>query len=160
MSDADAGRVLVLDAAGVVERSLGVEETGVERPFGVAALSDGRIAISDRGMDRMVTVSSDGEVVSTAGERGSWDGALWLPAGLEVLPDGGVVVLDQGNHRAQVFDAASGDWKISFSLGQGHDRPMLLRSDFEPDEEVVPAKSVEAGDEADVMRSSPSEDQP
>ncbi|MAH66094.1 MAG: hypothetical protein CMJ27_06845 [Phycisphaerae bacterium] len=160
VSDADAGRVLVLDAAGVVERSLGVEETGVERPFGVAALSDGRIAISDRGMDRMVTVSSDGEVVSTAGERGSWDGALWLPAGLEVLPDGGVVVLDQGNHRAQVFDAVSGDWKISFSLGQGHDRPMLLRSDFEPAGEVVPATSVEAGDGADAMRPSPSEDQP
>ena len=72
----------------------------------------------------------------------------------------GVVVLDQGNHRAQVFDAVSGDWKISFSLGQGHDRPMLLRSDFEPAGEVVPATSVEAGDGADAMRPSPSEDQP
>jgi hypothetical protein len=108
----------------------------------------------------MVTVSSDGDVVSTAGERGSWDGALWLPAGLEVLPDGGVVVLDQGNHRAQVFDSASGDWKISFSLGQGHDRPMLLRSDFEPVEQATPEANAEAGDEADVIRSSPLENQP
>ena len=160
VSDAVTGRVLVLDEAGAVERTFGIDETGIQRPFGVAALPDGRIAISDRGMDRMITVSSDGGVVSTAGERGSWDGALWLPAGLEVLPDGGVVVLDQGNHRAQVFDAASGDWRISFSLGQGHDRPMLLRSDFEPAEQATPEANAEAGGEADVIRSSPSEDQP
>ena len=158
VSDADAGRVLVLDANGAIERSLGVEETGVERPFGVVASSDGRVVISDRGTDRVVTLSSDGELISTAGERGSWDGALWLPAGLELLPDGGVVVLDQGNHRAQVFDPASGEWRISFSLGQGHDRPMLLRSDFEPIEDVE--VETESGDGADVNRPSTSEDQP
>ncbi len=160
VSDPVAGRVLVLDAAGAVERALGVEDTGVARPFGVAALSDGRIAIADRANDRVVTVSNDGEVVSTAGERGSWDGALWLPAGLEMLPDGGVVVLDQGNHRAQVFDADSGDWRISFSLGQGHDRPMLLRSDFESVEESEADPDTETERGADAGRSSSAEDQP
>jgi len=162
VSDPIAGRVLVFDAAGTLERTLGVEETGVQRPFGVAALSDGRTAISDRAMDRMVTVTSDGVVSSTAGERGSWDGALWLPAGLEVLPDGGVVVLDQGNHRAQVFDPADGGWRISFSLGQGHDRPMLLRSDFEleTDAEIDAETDAEPGAGMDANQSSTSEGQP
>ncbi len=133
VSDAAAGRVLVLDDEGTIERELGPAETGVARPFGVTALPDGGFAISDRATDRVVSLSADATVVAVAGERGSWDGALWLPAGLELLPDGGVVVLDQGNHRAQVFDADDGEWRISFSLGQGHDRPMLLRSDFETD---------------------------
>ena len=63
-------------------------------------------------------------------------GALWRPAGLAAIPwpDGGsiVAVVDQGNHRAQGFDPATGEWKVSFSLGQGHDRVQLRREDFEP----------------------------
>jgi hypothetical protein len=120
------------------------EATGVIRPFGVAELPGGRIAVSDRASDEFVVIDRSDEVVARGGERGSWDGALWMPAGLEFLPDGGLVVLDQGNHRAQVFDPESGSWRISFSLGQGHDRPLLLRSDFEPDvEDVADSESEE-----------------
>lgn len=135
VSEPERGRVLVIDAGGAVERTVMSEATGVVRPFGVAALAGGRIAVSDRASDEFVVIDRNDEVVARGGERGSWDGALWMPAGLEFLPDGGLVVLDQGNHRAQVFDPESGSWRISFSLGQGHDRPLLLRSDFEPEAE-------------------------
>ncbi|MFB0986820.1 MAG: hypothetical protein QMB94_11020 [Phycisphaerales bacterium] len=132
VSEPQRGRVLVLDAAGEVERKIMGAAIGVVRPFGVAELADGRIAVSDRNTDGFVVVDRADQVLARGGERGSWDGALWMPAGLEFLPDGGLVVLDQGNHRAQVFDPDTGAWRISFSLGQGHDRPLLLRSDFEP----------------------------
>jgi hypothetical protein len=69
-----------------------------------------------------------------------------MPAGLEFLPDGGLVVLDQGNHRAQVFDPETGAWRISFSLGQGHDRPLLLRSDFEPTADESSSTETEGGE--------------
>ncbi len=132
VSEPERGRILVIGPDGDVERTIMSEATGVIRPFGVAELPGGRIAVSDRASDEFVVIDRSDEVVARGGERGSWDGALWMPAGLEFLPDGGLVVLDQGNHRAQVFDPESGSWRISFSLGQGHDRPLLLRSDFEP----------------------------
>ncbi|MDA0294763.1 MAG: hypothetical protein O3A19_01285 [Planctomycetota bacterium] len=145
VSEPEAGRVLVLDATGKVERTIIGAAINVVRPFGVAELADGRIAVSDRNSDVFVVVDRDGEVLARGGEQGSWDGALWMPAALEFLPDGGLVVLDQGNHRAQVFDPETGGWRISFSLGQGHDRPLLLRSDFEPATDDASIAETEVG---------------
>jgi hypothetical protein len=83
-----------------------------------------------------VSIDRSGEIVATAGETGAWDGALWRPASLTAIPwkDGGtiVAVVDQGNHRAQGFDPATGEWRVTFSLGQGHDTVRLKREDFEP----------------------------
>ena len=143
VSEPSQGRVLVIDAAGAIERTIISSTFGVVRPFGVAALPDGRIAISGRHSDLFVVIDGDDQVQARGGERGSWDGALWMPAGLEFLPDGGLVVLDQGNHRAQVFNPDTGAWRISFSLGQGHDRPLLLRSDFEPTTEESSDAEIE-----------------
>lgn len=128
VTEPDAGRIWLVDENGeAAERSLAA--AGIDRPFGVAAHEEG-FAVSDRGLDRVVMFDGDFQPVSTAGETGAWDGGLWRPAGLAVLPGGAVAVVDQGNHRAQAFDPHTGDWRISFSLGQGHDTKQLLKEDF------------------------------
>ena len=111
VSEPSQGRVLVIDAAGAIERTIISSTFGVVRPFGVAALPDGRIAISGRHSDLFVVIDGDDQVQARGGERGSWDGALWMPAGLEFLPDG--------------------------------DRPLLLRSDFEPTTEESSDAEIE-----------------
>ena len=127
VSEADAGRVWRIGGEG---QAFPHEIPGVDRPFGVLGLPDG-FAVSDRISDRVVILDRELQPVASGGETGLWDGALWRPAGLAALPDGSVAVVDQGNHRAQGFDPRSGEWAVTFSLGQGHDRPMLLREDFE-----------------------------
>ncbi len=133
--DADHRVLIGLGADGGEDLRLDLAAVGIVHPFGVVEAGD-LIVISDRATDRIRSLDRDGRVVATAGETGAWDGALWRPAGLTLLPwkDGGtiVAVVDQGNHRAQGFDPATGDWRVTFSLGQGHDTVRLRREDFEP----------------------------
>ncbi|MEE2973135.1 MAG: hypothetical protein VX672_08415 [Planctomycetota bacterium] len=115
-------------------------------PQGVVAI-DGRVALIDRASDRMLVFEPDGQPFASAGETGAWDGALFRPAGATRLPNGVVAIVDQGNHRAQGFDPTSGAWRVSFSLGQGHDRPRLLEQDFRSSDEEV---STEDGNQPEV----------
>ncbi len=131
--DASRAALLKFDAAGVVEREIDLAGLGIEDPGGVVE-SDGLVVVSDRVTDRWVSLDAAGRRIAAGGETGAWDGALWRPAGLTTLPDGSIAVVDQGNHRAQGFDPRTGDWTVTFSLGQGHDTPRLLREDFEPAE--------------------------
>ena len=132
--DTDAVEVLGVSAAGEVDRRIDLSALGISHPFGVVEAGD-LVVVSDRGTDRLISIGRDGAILATAGETGAWDGALWRPAGLAALPwkDGGtiVAVVDQGNHRAQGFDPATGEWRVTFSLGQGHDVVRLKREDFE-----------------------------
>ena len=140
--DADAGAIWSIDDQGEAT-SKSLEPLGIRHPFGIVVTKDG-CAIADRAMDRVVMLGPDFEIMATAGETGGWDGGLWAPVGLSSLPGGGVAVLDRGNHRAQVFDPATGEWRMTFSLGQGHDRPLLLKEDFMPG----PTQDESEGDEA------------
>ena len=128
--DTDAGAVWSIDEQGDAT-SKSLRSLGMDRPFGIVATAGG-CAVSDRAMDRLVMLDGDWRITATAGETGSWDGGLWRPVGLAALPGGGVAVVDQGNHRAQVFDPSTGEWRMTFSLGQGHDQPRLLKEDFMP----------------------------
>ncbi|MBC03114.1 MAG: hypothetical protein CMJ34_07405 [Phycisphaerae bacterium] len=128
--DPDAGQAWSIDPEGAAT-SKSLRSQGIERPFGIVVTDDG-FAVSDRATDRIVMLDGNLDLTLAAGETGVWDGALWRPVGLASLPGGAVAVVDQGNHRAQAFDPATGDWRMTFSLGQGHDRPMLLKEDFMP----------------------------
>jgi DNA-binding beta-propeller fold protein YncE len=133
--DADAAEVIGVSAEGEVDRRIDLAALGIVLPFGIVEAGD-LVVVSDRATDRLLSIDARGEIVATAGETGAWDGALWRPAGLAAIPwkDGGtiVAVVDQGNHRAQGFDPATGEWRVTFSLGQGHDQIRLRREDFEP----------------------------
>ena len=131
VADPDAGEVWLIDGEGNAT-SKSLRPLGIQRPFGVVETANG-FAVSDRSNDHVVMLDRDFNVAVKAGETGGWDGALWRPVGLVGLPGGAVAVVDQGNHRAQAFDPATGEWRMTFSLGQGHDRPILLKEDFMPE---------------------------
>ncbi len=133
--DADDATLLGMTVDGEVDRRVDLSAIGIAHPFGIVEVGE-LVVVSDRATDRLFSLDRAGEVVAIAGETGAWDGALWRPAALTALPwkDGGtiVAVVDQGNHRAQGFDPVTGEWRVTFSLGQGHDQIRLRREDFEP----------------------------
>jgi hypothetical protein len=82
-------------------------------PFGLALLPDGRVLVGDVYTNRVRMLSADLQQVSTVagdGEEGHQDGAaaqaqFSKPAGFALLPDGRVLVVEQGNHRIRVLSA-------------------------------------------------------
>lgn len=106
---------------------LGVVLAEGDDPFGVTVLEDGTVVVSERSRDQLLFITEDEQRAFS--ESGAWDGALWRPAEVHPFTKGRVVVVDQGNHRAQVFDPATGEWSLTFSLGMGHDSPMFLKED-------------------------------
>ena len=105
VTDPDAGRVWTIGEDGTAS-SRSLASVGIDRPFGIAS-HPGGFAVSDRGLDQIVMFDGDFTPIATAGETGAWDGGLWRPAGLSLLPGGSIAVVDQGNHRAQAFDPTS-----------------------------------------------------
>lgn len=97
----------------------------VQDPSGLAVLADGTVVVSDRARDRLVVIGENSPL--EFGETGAWDGALWQPGEVHPFKDGLVVVVDRGNHRAQVFDPRTGEWSLTFSLGMGHDTPRFFK---------------------------------
>jgi DNA-binding beta-propeller fold protein YncE len=162
----DAREVVVFDATGAVVARTG---GGLEQPFGrptAVAVLDGKLLVTDAATDRIVVLELRGDalvVATSIGERGMSDGQFWAPDGIAVLPPpteptplGQVnatisavlhdaknavrcVVVDRGNHRAQVLalggfaqddpdaeDAAAAAglrWIMTFGLGRAYTRP-------------------------------------
>jgi len=80
-------------------------------PRDVAIASDGSIYISDSRNNRIIHMTSEGEVISAWGEFGNVEsnqaqgGTFNEPWGVAVAPDGSVYVADTWNHRVQKFTA-------------------------------------------------------
>ena len=113
-----------------------IGEGGAANPVAIVPLESGEYLVSDRAGD-CLSILGLNSIPREIGESGSWDGAMWLPGEAYRYPGGRVVVVDQGNHRAQVFDPVTGEWSLTFSLGMGHDKPMFLKEDFVNPEEQV-----------------------
>jgi hypothetical protein len=84
-----------------------------ENPAGLAVLPDRRVLVADLGNHRIRVLSADLQQVSTVagdGEDGHRDGAsaqaqFSCPTGLALLPDGRVLVVDEGNRRIRMLSA-------------------------------------------------------
>jgi DNA-binding beta-propeller fold protein YncE len=82
-------------------------------PCGFALLPDGRVLVADEQNHRIRVLSADLQQVSTVagnGEQGHQDSAAVqaqfnCPRAFALLPDGRVLVVDQGNHRIRVLSA-------------------------------------------------------
>lgn len=108
-----------------------------------AALLDGVLFLGNRSGDRIdVFDRSLAASAPTArpnrkwGETGELDGQFYAPAGVTALDGERIVVVDQGNHRAQIF-APDGSWLSTFSLSSGYTVPRTPRevADAPEDEE-------------------------
>lgn len=83
----------------------------IGRPFGLAALKDGRIAIldggeqPDSGPDRagLAIVDRAGRVLERAGRFGNYDGQFWGAHDVAAGPDGAIYVVDIAGQRVQKF---------------------------------------------------------
>lgn len=83
----------------------------IGRPFGVAALKDGRTAIldggdqPDSGPDRagLAIVDQDGRILKRAGRFGNYDGQFWGAHDVAASPDGAIYVVDIAGQRVQKF---------------------------------------------------------
>lgn len=72
-------------------------------PAGLAIGSDGAVAVIDRHGGRILMLDDDGSPIGVGSRRGSEPGLLRFPRGVAMLPDGRLVVADEGNGRAQLF---------------------------------------------------------
>jgi hypothetical protein len=60
------------------------------------------------------------------GVTGEYDGEFYAPAGLCRIAGDRIVVVDRGNHRAQIF-RPDGTWLSTFSLSSGYTKPKPRR---------------------------------
>lgn len=126
----DRGEVVVLSADGAVrDRFRGPADAPLRRPNAVMRGDDGSLWITDAARDEIVVLSERGELVRRIGARGASDAQLWMPEGLAPFTGATgsgegprVVVVDRGNHRAQIF-RANGSWLMTFGLGRAYTRP-------------------------------------
>jgi DNA-binding beta-propeller fold protein YncE len=103
--------VLVYDAAGKFRRSLGTLSGGesyFESPAGIAIdPTNGHIYVCDKHRHMIIVMDDRGRLIGKAGKRGGGDrpGDFRLPT-QAVIAAGELFVLDEGNARVQIFDAA------------------------------------------------------
>ena len=107
-----------------------------DHPIGGAALHEGVLYHSARESDRMQSsmLAIPGATGPAWGRTGDADGLFYAPSGVAVINDGRIVVVDQGNHRAQIF-SAQGDWLSTFSLSSGYTTPRRRSSEDAATEE-------------------------
>ena len=98
VNDSNNGRLLLMDRAGVLRRSVFVGGL----PRGGAALDAGRFVVADASMHSLRVFSSDGAELQRSGEFGTATGQFAYPAGVAVDASGRVYIADTGNARVQV----------------------------------------------------------
>jgi DNA-binding beta-propeller fold protein YncE len=140
----DRGEVIFLSNAGTVTRTLGGRSDASTpsrfvRPTAIAAMPDGTLVVTDAGSDEVLALDAEGKELQRIGKRGASDGQLWMPDGIAHFTganapqageeEGGqsdkgprFVVIDRGNHRAQIF-RQDGTWLMTFGLGRAYTRP-------------------------------------
>ena len=104
VADTGNDRIAIYDVRGAQARLAG-ELTGLSGPEGVGVAPDGRVFVTNT---RAATLSvfRDGKLEQTLGRYGSGEGEFANPHDVDVAADGSVYVVDSGNNRVQVFDAA------------------------------------------------------
>jgi len=119
----------VAGAGGQGHRDGAAAQAQFHYPTGLALLPDGCVLVADFGNNRVRVLSADLQQVSTVagdGGQGHRDGAAAQarfnnPAGLALLPDGRVLVVDEINYRIRVLSADLQQVStVAGDGGQGH----------------------------------------
>jgi len=121
--DAGANRVRWQSADGARVGSWGGAGTAAgqfDAPLGIAVAPDGRVYVADTGNDRVQAFDADGAFLAALGAPGAGGdgppglGPLNRPVDVAVAPDGTLRVVEEGNHRVQVFGR---DGEARYTLG-------------------------------------------
>ena len=99
------GSVLHFDAAGQLDATWNLPESDKipAWPAGLALEPGGDLLVVDRHAGRLLLLDANGRVVGLGSRQGWEPGLLLLPRGVARLPNGLVLVADEGNGRAQIF---------------------------------------------------------
>jgi sugar lactone lactonase YvrE len=81
----------------------GTDPGKLQLPAAIVVDAQGRLFISDEGLNRVTVLDLDGKLVDHWGEPGGAEGQLNRPSGLAFAPDGSLLVVDAMNHRVQRF---------------------------------------------------------
>ena len=126
VADTGNDRVAIYEIKGAQARLAG-ELKGLEGPEGVAVTPDGLVLVTNT-RNATICVFRDGKLLQTIGSPGTRDGELRNPHDVEVAKDGTVYVVDSGNNRVQVLDAAL-KHRTSFGAALGLSGPKYLGID-------------------------------
>ncbi|HOX33866.1 MAG TPA: NHL repeat-containing protein [Spirochaetales bacterium] len=107
-----SNELVALDSSGVVRERMTGGLAGFDRPFGLAALPDGTLFVSELNGDRLARIAPDG-AVKLIGGKGRGPGSLIGPQHLAADGEGSVYVVDYGNSRVSKFDSEGG-YLLSF----------------------------------------------
>ncbi|MBB48176.1 MAG: hypothetical protein CMJ33_06480 [Phycisphaerae bacterium] len=107
-----------------------MEGDRIEVIEGAAAAFQRRLALSNQTDESDVQNGSEANELAslhpsperTWGVTGEYDGEFHAPAGLCRIGGDRIVVVDRGNHRAQIF-SPDGTWLSTFSLSSGYTTP-------------------------------------
>lgn len=104
VADTGNDRIAIYQTRGAAAKLVG-ELKGLSGPEGVAVAPDGRIIVTNT-RAATLAVFRDGKLERSVGSYGAKDGEFANPHDVEAAADGSVYVVDSGNNRVQVFDAA------------------------------------------------------
>jgi len=100
----NAGRVLIYNSAGELDRQWDMPESSAGNPEGACVLEDGRIVVADTHYHRVVIFDSRGNVTAMFGELGKEPGQFIYPVAVTTDPSGNLYVAEYGeNDRIQKF---------------------------------------------------------
>ena len=126
VADTGNDRVAIYEVKGAQAR-LVAELKGLSGPEGVAVAPDGRVLVTNT-RSATLSVFRDGKLERTLAGPGTSDGELRNPHDVDVAGDGSVYVVDSGNNRVQVFDAAL-KHRATFGPALGLSGPKYLAID-------------------------------
>lgn len=129
VADTHYGRVLEYDLAGQEIRRIG-EQAGLMLVRGITVGHDETIYVADYGeYDRIHRFARDGDPLGTFGQQGEGPGEFLRPEGMTTGADGGIYVVDCGNHRVQRF-TATGEFVGQFGTAGEADGQFLFPFDI------------------------------
>ncbi len=110
----DAGRVIVFNREGEVQRRWRMPDVSVGRPEGVVVLDNGDIVVCDTHYHRVVIFDGEGALIKTFGESGRDAGEFIYPVAIAVDSEEHLYVGEYGsNDRIQKFTRA-GEHVLTF----------------------------------------------
>ncbi len=98
----NAGRVLVFDKEGDLQRQWWMPDYSVGKPEGICVLKDGRIAVADTHYHRVVLFDHEGHVTGMFGTLGTEPGEFIYPVAVIQDNDENLYVCEYGNYNDRV----------------------------------------------------------
>ena len=101
--------------------------TNLQKPWGIATDSKGRIIIAESGADCISILTQQGHKIQSFGSKGKGNGQFGIPRGIAVDANDNIFVVDRINHRIQKFTSAG---KFIASAGSDGANPLQFNRPF------------------------------